>query len=121
MGDVALSLVSAGAFNVYYNSIPTGDWSNPATFSSGQLIATFSRKESLFPEFGPIGFHSLSETLLSSQSFTFNGQTFNFKYMTPNGITFVQYISTTPLAGVADYPVAFAGFGTTMAVGESDH
>jgi len=58
--------VSAGTFNVYFNSNPNGDWSNPASFSSGQLIATFARKESLFPEFGPIAFHSLSESLSSS-------------------------------------------------------
>ena len=47
-GDVALDLVSAGTFNVYYNAKPNGDWSNPASFSSGKLIATFQRKESLF-------------------------------------------------------------------------
>lgn len=44
-GDMALSLVSAGIFNVYYNNNPNGDCSNPASFSSGQLIATFTRKE----------------------------------------------------------------------------
>ena len=63
-GDMALSLVSAGTFNVYYNSSPSGDWSNPASFTSGQLIATFTRKESLFPELGTVGFHSLSENLV---------------------------------------------------------
>ena len=46
-GDVALSLVSAGTFSVYYMR-PDGDWRNPGTFSSGQLIATFTRAESLF-------------------------------------------------------------------------
>ena len=118
-GDMALSLVSAGTFNVYYNSNPAGDWSNPASFSSGQLIATFTRKESLFPELAAVGFHSLSESLLSSHSFTFNGQTYNLKYMVPNGITFAQFFSTTPLSGSTNYPVAFAGTGTTMAVGGS--
>ena len=116
-GDIALSLVSAGSFNVYYNRNPSGDWSNPASFSSGQLIATFTRKESLFPEFGPIAFHSLSESLLSSQSFTFDGRAYNFNQIVPYGITFAQFLSTTPLTGVSDYPVAFGGFGTTMAVG----
>ena len=120
-GDVALSLVSAGTFSVYYNTSPNGDWSNPATFSSGQLIATFTRKESLFPEIGPIGFHSLSESLLSSQSFTFDSQTFNFNRIAPHGITFAQFFSTKPLTGITDYPVAFAGAGTTMAVGGSLH
>jgi hypothetical protein len=120
-GNVALSLVSAGTFSVYYNTSPNGDWNNPATFSSGQLIATFARKQSLFPEIGPIGFHSLSESLLSSQSFTFDGQTFNFNRIAPHGITFAQFFSTTPLTGIPDYPVAFAGAGTTIAVAGSPH
>lgn len=118
-GDMALSLVSAGTFNVYYNNSPGGDWSNPASFTSGQLIATFTRKESLFPELSTVGFHSLSENLSSSQSFTFNGQTYNFNRMAPYGITFAQFFSTTPLTGVADYPVAFAGTGTAIAVGNN--
>ena len=118
-GDVALDLVSAGTFSVYYNTSPNGDWSNPATFSGGKLIATFSRKESLFPQFGPIGFHNLSETLESSRSFTFEGQTYDFNRMTPHGITFAQFLSTSPLTGTTDYPVAFAVVGTTMAVGGS--
>jgi len=117
-GDVALYLVSAGTFNVYYNTNPDGDWSNPNTFSSGQLIATFARHQSLFPEFTPIGIHSLSETLMSSQKFTFNGQAFSFKCIAPHGITFASFFSTTALTtGLTDYPVAFAAAGTTIAVG----
>jgi hypothetical protein len=42
--DVALDLVSAGTFSVYYNATPGSDWSNPASFSSGKRIATFSQK-----------------------------------------------------------------------------
>jgi hypothetical protein len=116
-GDIALSLVSAGTFNVYYNATPDGDWSDPATFSSGTLIATFSRKESLFPEIGPIGFHALSESLLSSRSFIFDDRALDFNRIAPNGITFSQFFSTSPLTGTASYPVAFAGAGATMAVG----
>jgi len=70
-GDVTLNLVSAGTFSVYYNTTPDGDWSNPATFASGRLIATFERKQSLYPEIGPIGFHDLSEVLVYSRDFTF--------------------------------------------------
>lgn len=118
-GDVALSLVSAGTFSVYYNSQPRGDWKDPGTFSSGVLIATFKRDESLFPQIGPVGFHSLSESLASSRSFRFDGQTFNFERMTPHGVTFAQYFSSTPLSGVTDYPIAFAAAGSTTAVGGS--
>jgi len=97
-GDVNLALVSAGTFNVYYNAVPSGDWSKPASFSSGKMIATFERKESLFAEIGPVSFHNLSETLASSHSFTFNGQTYNFDRIAPNGITFAQFCSNATLA-----------------------
>jgi hypothetical protein len=112
--DVNLDLVSAGTFSVYYNATPGADWSNPDTFSSGKLIATFQRKESLFPQIGPISFHSLSETLMSSSNFEYGGQTYNFNRIAPNGITFAQFFSTTPQIG-ADY--VFAGAGTVFAVG----
>src|SRR5215469_11914919 len=119
-GDVALTLVSAGTFNVYYNAVPSGDWNNPSSFSSGQLIATFARDESLFPQMGAFSFHSLSEVLTSSWKFIYNGQKYNFKDIAPNGITFAQFVSNTPLNGIAGYPIAFAAAGTTRAVGEGN-
>jgi hypothetical protein len=67
---------------------------------------------------GAFGFHSLSEVLTSSWKFTYNGQKYNFKDISPNGITFAQFLSSTPLSGVAGYPIAYAAAGTTMAVGE---
>lgn len=115
-----LSLVSAGTYNVYYNTSPNGDWNNPATFSSGQLIATFTRTESLFPAIGPIAIHSLSESLSSSRPFTFNGRTYNFNRIAPHGITFAQFLSSAPITGITDYPIAFAGAGATMAIGSRD-
>jgi hypothetical protein len=119
-GDVALDLVSAGTFSVYYNAKPNADWSNPASFSNGKLIATFQRKESLFPQIGPISFHSLSETLISSHNFEFGGQTLNFNHIAPHGITFAQFFSTASQTGTAEYPVVFSGAGTVIAVGDSE-
>jgi hypothetical protein len=78
-GDVALDLVSAGTFSIYYNVTPNGDWSDPASFSSGKLFATFHRQESLFSQIGPISFHSLSENLVSSSSFNFDDRSYDFK------------------------------------------
>jgi hypothetical protein len=118
-GDISLYFVSAGTFSVYYNPSPKGDWDDPDTFSCGQLIATFERTESLYPVIGPIGFHSLSESLVSSQNFTFEGQTFNFSRISPDGITFAQFFSSTPLAGagITGYSVVFPGAGAVTAVG----
>lgn len=120
--DLTLYLVSAGTFNVYYNPSPNGSWSDPSTFASGQLIATFKRDQSLFPFFATYGFHALSETLGSSQEFTFKGQTYNFNRMVPNGITFASFFSSTPQStGLADYSVAYTAAGTTIAVGKQAH
>jgi hypothetical protein len=120
-GDISLYLVSAGTFSVYYNPSPKGNWSDPDTFSSGKLIATFERQESLFPIIGPIGLHSLSESLLSSHNFTFDGQTFNFNRISPDGITFAQFFSSTPISGAefGVYTVVYAGAGAVMAVGST--
>jgi hypothetical protein len=115
--DVALDLVSAGTFNVYYNPTPAADWSDPASFSSGKLIATFHRKESLAAQTPSLFFHSLSETLLWSSNFEFGGQTYNFNRIAPNGITFAQFFSIAPQAGAGDYSVTFSGAGSVFAVG----
>jgi hypothetical protein len=119
-GNVGLNLVSAGTFSVYYNQRPNANWNDPSTFSSGRLIATFVRQESLFPLLGSIGTHNLSETLGSSHSISFGSQTIDFKHLTPNGITFAQFVNGTPFSsGIMNYPVAFAAAGTTTAVGEA--
>jgi len=115
--DVALDLVSAGTFNVYYNAAPAADWSNPASFSSGKLIATFHRKESLFAQTPAVSFHSLSETLMWSSNFEFDGRTYNFNRITPNGITFAQFFSTAPQARTGDFSLTFSGAGSVFAVG----
>jgi hypothetical protein len=120
--DLSLYLVSAGTFNVYYNSSPSGDWSDPGSFSQGKLIATFKRDQSLFPFFTTYGVHALSETLESSSDFTFNGKTYNFNRMVPGGITFASFFNGTPQStGRTDYAVAFAAAGTTIAVGKERH
>lgn len=118
-GDISLYLVSAGTFSVYYNPSPDGNWGDPDTFSSGQLIATFVRQQSLYPVIGPIGLHSLSESLESSHNFTFDGQTFNFHRISPDGITFAQFFSSTPLAGagIPGYSIVYPGAGAVTAVG----
>jgi hypothetical protein len=119
-GNVGLNLVSAGTFSVYYNERPNANWNDPSTFSSGRLIATFVRQESLFPLLGSIGTHNLTETLGSSHSISFDGQTIDFKHLTPNGITFAQFLNGTPFSsGITNYPLAFAVAGTTTAVGEA--
>jgi len=108
-GDITLLLGSSGTYDIYYNPKPKGDWSNPDTFSDGQLIAHFRRPEFLSLQFDSFSFtqHAITETLVSSQAFTFNGHRYDFKELTPGGITLYNYVSNTPLP-----PAAVAGFST---------
>src|SRR5271167_866136 len=117
-GDIGLDLVSAGTFNIYFNSTPNGDWSNPDTFSGGQPfpsqpIAHFMRPEVLFvqilqsdvanpPPYESISEHAITETLVSSQSFTFNGHRYDFGTLVPGGVTLHELFSNTGVSGVAD-------------------
>ena len=112
-GDITLLLGSAGTYDIYYNPAPKGDWNNPDTFSGGQLVAHFSRPEFLSLQFDSFSFtqHAITETLVSSQAFTFKGHRHNFKELTPGGITLYNYVSNTPLP-----PAVVAGFSTSPIV-----
>ena len=123
-GDIGLDLVSAGTFNIYYNPTPDGDWSSPNTFSGdqpfpGHPIAQFTRPESLVvqvlqsdvanpPPFESIAQHVLTETLVSSQSFTFNCHRYDFSTLVPGGVTLNELFSNTGVPGVTGFPVGFA-------------
>ena len=135
-GDVGLDLVSAGTFNIYQNPNPNGDWTNPDTFSGGQPfpgrpVAQFTRPESLFlqvlqsdvanpPPFQSISQHTLTETLVSSQSFTFKGQKYDFSTLVPGGVTLNELFSNTGVAGVTDFPIGLAFGGNCIAVASTD-
>lgn len=131
-GDIGLDLVSAGTFNIYYNPKPDGDWSNPDTFSGGQPfpgqpIAQFTRPESLFlailqsdvanpPPFESIAQQVLTETLVSSQSFAFNGHRYDFSTLVPGGVTLNELASNTGVQGVTGFPIGSAFAGNCLAV-----
>lgn len=115
-GDLASTIVSSGTFSVYLNSSPHGDWSNPDTFSSGQLIAKFARGETLLIQVGSISQHVLTEKLLSSQEFTFGGRDYTLGSLVPGGVTLNEFISNNPLQGVSSFPVALAFGGNSIAI-----
>jgi hypothetical protein len=118
-GDITPLLGSAGLYDIYYNPTPKGDWSNPGSFASGQLIAHFSRPELLLIQFNSFSFtqHTATETLLSSREFVFKGHRYNFKELTPGGITLTNFISNTPVSPAAGFAfvVPYAGNGVAVA------
>jgi hypothetical protein len=135
-GDIGLDLVSAGTFDIYYNpptpTTPNGDWSNPDTFSSGQLVAHFMRPEVLFvqilqsdvanpPPFESTSEHAITETLISSQSFIFKGHQYDFSTLVPGGVTLHELFSNTGVPGITNFPVGLAFAGNCLAVASTDH
>ena len=126
-GDITLLLGSAGRYNIYYNPNPNGDWRKPDSFSGGQPfpghpIAQFTRPEFLDLQFESFSFsqHAITETLVSSQNFAFNGHRYNFSELTPGGITLYNHVSNTPLPGVAGFTFALPYAGHCVAVAGGD-
>jgi hypothetical protein len=115
-GDVGLLLVSAGTFDFYFNAAPIGDWSNPDTFSSGQLIAHFRRPESLHLQIGTYRRSVITGTLVSSRKFSFNGHEYDFRAIAPAGVTFDESISNTSVPGVTNFPAGLPFAGDCLAV-----
>jgi hypothetical protein len=117
-GDIQLTLLSPGVLSVYFNPNPGNDWSQPDSFSSGQLVATFSRAETMLISFGPLQTDTASFELAFSQDFTFKGQKLNFTTLAPHGFTLTNTVSNTVIVtGIANLPVAFAFAGHVVAVG----
>jgi len=118
-GDLQLFLLSAGTYAIYFNAQPTGDWSNPDTFSSGKPIAQFKRPEGLVLEFTDFFNHVIGEDLVSTQPFMFHGHTYDFRSIAPGGLTLFNTVSTTPLpgTGITGFPLIFPYAGSGLAVG----
>jgi hypothetical protein len=116
--DMTLSLGSPGTFSMYLNSAPKGDWSKPDSFSSGQVVATFQRTAVSIFSVGPVNTNIFSAKLVSSADFTFQGKSYNFGRIVPNGITDYHIGSNTvALSGSPDFPLALAFAGSAVAVG----
>ena len=120
-GDIGLNLVSPGTFDIYFNPMPMGDWSNPDTFSSGQLVAHFERPESLLLQIPTYSRAVLTGTLVSSRRFSFNGHEYDFRAIVPVGVTFDESFSNTGVPGVTNFPVGLAFAGDCLAVASTGH
>ena len=119
-GDLLLFLVSAGKFNIFFHPAPNCDWSNLDTFSNGQQIANFTRPEVLDLQFESTSQHMITETLISSQTFTFKGYNYNFSELVPGGITLFEAISNRqlpPPPALTSFSIVlpFAGSGLAVA------
>jgi hypothetical protein len=110
-GDINMALVLPDTFNVYLNTSPHADWSNPDSFSSGTIVATFSRAQFLLLRIWE-SFGTEYCALTSSQDFTFNNATVNFGKVY-SGVTLTSTYSNAPLPPLPGFAgvIAFAGQG----------
>lgn len=117
-GDVALTLVTISKFNVYLNTSPAGDWANPDSFSSGQLVATFERSgPTMLTQTGPTFAHLLRFKLKSSRDFSINGKILNLKHFAAHGVTLAAFGTNTPVPGISGFSVGLPWGGYLLAVG----
>ncbi len=124
-GDVSTVVFIPGhRFNVYFNSTPGQSWSNPASFASGELVATFESSIGTSASTPPppntvITNVTQSYILKWSKNFVFRGKTYNFRHLIPNGFTTGNVTSGTANfpALAAGFPIVSAAAGSFVAVG----
>jgi len=118
--NVTAFLTPPGAtFDVFFDETPNQNWANPASFSDGELIASFEESgfmsTSVGDPFGPgVSYNLFSSDLISSKRFSFNGQKIDFKKLIRNGVTTNNFGSSTP---VSFDPFTLAFTGSAVAIG----
>lgn len=122
-GDTSVAVLNTdqnlNILNIYFNANPSQTWNNPASFSGGQLIATFKAQPGTQTGSGPVAMVTQSYVFVSSTNFSFKGQTFNFSRLLPHGFTLFAFGSNLPLANAVPPPPAmvFTAAGSGIAIG----
>ncbi len=115
-GDVGVMLLGPGAkFDVFHDPSPNQNWSDPATFSDGQLIGTFEESHFMSTGVGPASFNLFSSDLVFSDRFMFQGTMEDLGRIVPNGVTISNYSSNTP---VSTDPFTIGFTGSAVAIGK---
>ena len=109
-------LVTPGNFQIYFTPSQSHDWTDPNTFSSGQVIATLARGLEQFSVLATFSSNAGSAALKSSTPFSLDGRRINLRDIFPNGVT---NITTGPAIGLPGStptaPIfAFAGYALTI-------
>ena len=119
--DILIGLLGDEIFSFYLDPTPDQDFSNPASFSDGQRIATFNRLPAQLTFVGPVATDKFSTELLSSNDFFWRGRRFDIRQLTPDGVTVTITASSTFLpSGAPDFTV-FVAFGASAVAVESGH
>lgn len=82
-------------YNMYYNASPNSSFSNPNSFSQGQLVATLTSVQWMTTASTNGGVGSGTFELASSSNFAIQGQTYNMNTL-GNAVTLVLTIAPSP-------------------------
>ena len=110
---------AATVYSLYYNAAPYGDFTNPATFSGGQLIATFSSGPWMATASATGALLSGTSTLTSSADFIIKGQTFNLAALGDQETTVLTF-GPSPTGGLTGGPLAISYGGYGLAATEAN-
>jgi hypothetical protein len=99
------------SYDIYLDTDPNRDWSNPNSFTTGVKVATFFRSEFLGVQVGDTLSEAFTADLIYSRPFRLNGKTYDFKDLALQ-ITTENLFSSQIFPGLnSDFPyfLPFAG------------
>jgi hypothetical protein len=102
----------------YLNNHPNQDWNTPDSFSSGQLIGSFSARVGQVAITGSTAVVTFSNDWVSTRDFFLGGKMYNLGQLSPGGGTISNYLSAVPVpTTVSGFPVALTSAGTSFVIG----
>src|ERR1035437_9430812 len=105
----------------YLNNSPKHGRKTPDSFSSGQLIGSFSARvgQIAIALTGSTAVVTYSYDWMSTQNFSLGGKMVNLGRLSPVGGTISNYVSTVPVqTGRTDFPAALTSAGTSFVIGQ---
>jgi hypothetical protein len=104
----------------YLNNSPNGDWNQPDSFSSGQLIGSFSARVGQVAITGSTAVVTFSNDWVWTRDFLLGGKMYNLGRLSPGGGTISNYVSAVPVSTtVPGFPTSLTSAGTSFVIGQS--
>lgn len=117
--DEAPEISSGAYYNIYLTTNPNHTWTDPNSFATGILVATFRRTDFILSALGFAAYETFNSTLVYSQPFVFNGVTLDFKNITQKLRTSNIFGRLPFPTGSPIYPVnlSFTGYAVATKLG----
>lgn len=111
------ALIAPGDFKVYFTANPSHNWSDPDSFSNGQLVATFLRAAEQLALLGSVGMNTASASITSSERFSLGDVRIDLGRLLARGVTNVTMGNNAPLPGSTPTAPIFGFGGYGVAIG----